>query len=126
MTVKESGEMYLESILILSNRKADVRSVDVSEFMGYSKPSVSRAMKILKENGFVTVDTSGHVKLTETGQAIASNIYEKHVVLSDLFISLGVDEDIAVKDACRIEHVISKETFEAIKKIISESEKRKN
>ncbi len=114
--MKESGEMYLETILILSKRTEHVRSIDVAEEMNYSKPSVSRAMRILREGGFVSVDDNGYILLTASGRKIAETIYERHQVLSSLLISLGVDEKTAVDDACRIEHDISEKSFEAIKK----------
>ncbi len=112
----ESGEMYLETIQILSERQDIVRSIDICNFMGYSKPSISRAMKNLKEKGYVDINVDGHITLTETGQAIADKIYDRHKVLTNFLISLGVDEETAVRDACRIEHVISDTTMEAIKR----------
>lgn len=108
--------MYLETILILSLKGGAVRSVDVGEYMGYSKPSVSRAIGLLKEAGYVTADSDGHLSLTTEGNAIAKKIYERHVVLTDFLVSLGVDEKIAAHDACKIEHDISDETFAAIKR----------
>lgn len=120
MNLQESGEMYLETILRLSRKMDKVRSIDIADEMGYSKPSVSRAMRILKENGFVSVDTLGSVTLTDKGRATAEKTYERHRVLTALFIGLGVSEDIAADDACKIEHVISDETFEAFKRHISE------
>ena len=115
MKLQESGEMYLETILVLSQRNPVVRSIDISEEMGYSKPSVSRAVGILKENGYITVDAAGHITLTESGAEVANKIYDRHQTLSAFFMRLGVDEDTAVDDACRIEHVISDETLDAIK-----------
>lgn len=120
MNLQESGEMYLETILRLSRKMDKVRSIDIADEMGYSKPSVSRAMRILKENGFVSVDTLGSVTLTDKGRATAEKTYERHRVLTALFIGLGVPEDIAADDACKIEHVISDETFEAFKRHIIE------
>ena len=120
MTIRESGEMYLETIFVLSQKSATVRAVDVGEQMGFSKPSVSRAMGLLKKQGFVETDEQGFIKLTKTGKAKAKRIYERHTLLSRLFISLGVDEKTATEDACRIEHYLSDETFEAIKKHASE------
>lgn len=120
MKLQESGEMYLETILILSQQKGTVRSVDVSEYMNYSKPSVSRAMGLLRNGGFIRVDKNGYITLTEDGKYVANRTYERHKILSQLFISLGVDEEIATEDACRIEHCISDETFSAIKKMIAE------
>ena len=116
MQLHESGEMYLETILVLLKDKPDLHAIDISEHMGYSKPSVSRAMGILKADGYITVDENAHIHLTESGEKIAKKIYERHVVISDMLIRLGVDEKTAADDACRIEHVISDETFEAIKK----------
>lgn len=113
--LQESGEMYLETIYLLSKQKAAVRSVDVAEEMGYSKPSVSRAVGLLKNGGFLTVDESGYLKLTEIGVTVAERTYERHRVLTDFFVNLGVDPRIASEDACKIEHVISNETFDAIK-----------
>lgn len=116
MNIQESGEMYLETIYILSQKKKTVRAVDICEEMGYSKPSVSRAVGILKNGGYIEVDSSGHITLTELGCERAEKTYERHRVLSEVFMRLGVDEKTATEDACKIEHVISDETFEAIKK----------
>ena len=116
MNLQESGEMYLESILVLSKEKTHVRSIDVCEYMGFSKPSVSRAIGLLKSGGYVTVDPDGHLALTEEGRSVAEKIYVRHKVLTDFFVSIGVPESIAVSDACSIEHHISDESFEAIKK----------
>ncbi len=121
MAASESAENYLEAILILSKEKPVVRSVDVSNYTGYRKSSISIAMKNLKADGFITISQEGYIYLTEQGMQIASMIYERHQVLSSWFIRLGVDEKIAVDDACRIEHDISKESFAAIKKYISEN-----
>jgi len=115
MAMQESGEMYLETIYILSKKSATVRSVDVGEYMGYSKPSVSRAIGLLKKDGLVQTDELGYLKLTPAGEQQASSIYERHTVLTKLFIRLGVDEKTAADDACRIEHYISDTTFDAIK-----------
>ena len=115
MTVRESGEMYLEAILVLAKKSGYVRSIDVSEYLGYSKPSVSRAMGILREGGYILVEKDGAITLTDSGKKLAETIYERHTVLSDLLIRLGVDEKAATDDACRIEHVISDESFQAIK-----------
>ncbi len=120
MQLKESGEMYLETILILSNRKGFVRSIDVCEEMGYSKPSVSRAVGILRDGGYITVARDGGLHLTEAGLEVAERTYERHTVLSELFMTLGVDEETAVNDACKIEHVISSATFAALKKHLNE------
>ena len=108
--------MYLETILVLQQRIKNVRSIDVSEEMQFSKPSVSRAVKLLKTNGYINVDSGGYITFTEKGREIAEEIYERHQVLTKCLISLGVPEETASKDACKIEHDISKETFEAIKK----------
>ena len=118
MTIHESAENYLETILILKNRKGMVRSIDIANELEFSKPSVSVAMKNLKENGYIKVDEEGYITLTPKGAAIAETMYERHTVISDWLASLGVDRKIAVEDACRIEHCISRESFEAIKKVI--------
>ena len=115
MKTHESAENYLVSILILSQRQAAVRSIDIVNELGFSKPSVSVAMKNLRNNGFITMDSSGFITLTEEGRKIADMIYERHRLLSRWLIHLGVEETIAVEDACRIEHVISPESFQAIK-----------
>ena len=115
MALLESGEMYLETILLLSGELNEVRSIDVADRMGYSKPSVSRAMGILKENKYIEIGPSGHIVLTKTGKELAENIYERHRTLTKALISLGVDEKTASEDACRIEHYISETTFSAIK-----------
>ena len=118
MELHESGEMYLETILILKNRFGYVRSIDIAHELGYSKPSVSRAVSLLKENDYITYDPNGMILLTEKGSEIANKMYERHTLLTKWLTALGVDEKIAVEDACRIEHVISEESFEAIKKHI--------
>lgn len=115
MTVRESGEMYLEAILVLAKKSGYVRSIDVSEYLGYSKPSVSRAMGILRKGGYILMEKDGAITLTDSGKKLAETIYERHTVLSELLIRLGVDEKTATDDACRIEHVISDESFQAIK-----------
>ena len=124
MRIQESGEMYLETILILSKEKNYVRSIDVCEYMGYSKPSISRAVSLLRNSGYVDMDDRGYLSLTDTGRAIAEKIYERHQVLSKVLTSLGVDEKSAVDDACRIEHVISDETFNAIKAQVEKAEQK--
>lgn len=116
MAIQESGEMYLETIYILSRSGKGVRAIDVGEHMGFSKPSVSRAMGILKNDGYVETDADGFLILTEKGRATAESTYERHTVLRQLFINLGVSEKTADEDACRIEHHISEETFEALKR----------
>lgn len=118
MHLQESGEMYLETIYILSLESYYVRAIDVGEYMGYSKPSVSRAMGLLKNGGYVTADENGFLSLTEAGREIAEKIYERHTVLTDVLVHLGVDRETAVEDACRIEHVISDQSFQAIKQHI--------
>ena len=120
MQLKESGEMYLETIYVLTKRKGFVRSIDVVEKMGYSKPSVSRAMGILRDGGYITVGGDGGLTLTEAGLEVAERTYERHTVLSEFFMKLGVNEERAVADACKIEHVISSETFAAVKKHLKE------
>ncbi len=117
MKINESAENYLETILMIKNKKGSVRSIDIANELDFSKPSVSVAMKNLRENGFIDVDSNGYITLLDKGQEIAEKMYERHTTLSKWLISLGVPEDIAVEDACRIEHIISVETFEAIKKI---------
>ena len=118
MQIRESAENYLETILILSQRKGkgEVRSIDIVNELEFSKPSVSVAMKNLRENGYITVDKDGYIRLTDKGLEIAEKMYERHTLLSQLLIKLGVDEKVAVEDACRMEHVISAESFAAIKK----------
>lgn len=117
MILQESGEMYLETILVLSKRGKPVRSIDVSEYMGFSKPSVSRAIGLLKSGGYVLMDgRDGHLTLTEDGRAVAEKIYEKHTILSKFLMDLGVDETTATEDACKMEHVISDKSFAALKK----------
>ena len=116
MALQASGEMYLETIFVLSKEKGAVRSVDIAEHMQFSKPSVSRAVSHLKQEGYITVDEHGHISLTETGLAQSQKIYERHTVLSQALMLLGVDKETAAEDACRIEHVISDATLEAIKK----------
>ena len=119
MRLQESGEMYLESIYVMILQGKSVRSVDVSEYMGYSKPSVSRAIGLLKSGGYVTVDEDGILHLTETGRETAEKTYERHSVLCDLLVRLGVNPETASNDACKMEHAISDETFEAIKRHIA-------
>lgn len=115
MALKESGEMYLETILVLSKTRAFVRSIDVCEHMGFSKPSVSRAVGLLKNGGYITIDNDGYIRLTELGEATAVKIYDRHKMLTEFFVKIGVREDVASEDACKIEHAISDETFEAMK-----------
>ena len=115
MTLQESGEMYLETILILSEKKGSVRSIDVCDYMGFSKPSISRAIHLLEDSHYLTVDAGGFLRLTDTGRAVAEKMYERHKLLSAILVRIGVDEATASEDACKIEHDISDETFEAIK-----------
>ena len=120
MRMQESGEMYLETILILSGEKQFVRSIDVCEYMGFSKPSISRAVSLLRNDGYVDMDDRGYLSLTDRGREIAEKIYERHQVLSKVLMELGVDKESAAEDACRIEHVISDESFAAIKAHIAQ------
>ena len=115
MALLESGEMYLETIYVLSQTSNAVRGIDIADHLGYSKPSVSRAVGLLKDEGLVKKDSEGFFKLTEAGEIMAKRIYERHTVLTTLFINLGVDKKTASEDACRIEHYISDKTFDAIK-----------
>ena len=115
MALQESGEMYLETILILSREKGSVRSIDISEHMGYSKPSVSRAVGLLKSGNYITVEDDGHILLTDEGRQIAEKIMSRHTLLTRMLESLGVSRETAAADACKMEHVISDETFEAFK-----------
>ncbi len=119
MRLQESGEMYLETIFLLSQKRSAVRAIDVGEYMGYSKPSVSRAMGILKNGGLITVDRDGLISLTLEGREKAQKIYDRHTILTTFLVKLGVNEDIATEDACKIEHAISDESIEAIKKFIN-------
>lgn len=116
MCLRESGEMYLETVLELSKNGVPVRSLDVANHLGFSKPSVSRAMGKLRTENYILIDPQGYITLTGRGEDIAKRIYEKRVVLKELILSIGVDEKTAAKDACRIEHVLSDETFEALKR----------
>ena len=116
MKLQESGEMYLESIYVLSKQKSEVHSIDISEYLGYSKPSVSRAMGILRTGEYITVDRDGAITLTDSGREIAEKIYERHTILTDMLVYLGVPEHIAAEDACRMEHDISDESLNAIRK----------
>ena len=116
MHLQESGEMYLETLLILSENSSSVRAIDIGEYMGFSKPSVSRALGLLKQGGYVVSDSDGFLFLTKEGRRVAEKTYERHQMLTEFFVRLGVDEKIAVEDACKIEHHISDETFEALKR----------
>lgn len=115
MHLQESGEMYLETIYILTKKNHDVRSLDVAEYMNFSKPSVSRAVSLLRQGGYITVDSDGYLHLTDLGEQIATKIYERHTLLTEFLIQLGVDQETAEADACKIEHDISDKSFEAIK-----------
>lgn len=119
MNIYKSGEDYLETILILSLRNGNVRSVDIAHELGFKKSSVSVAMKNLRLNEYIKVDENGYITLTESGSEIARKIYERHTILTDFLSSLGVDKDIAAEDACKIEHDLSNESFEALKKFIT-------
>jgi len=114
MKIQESGENYLETIFILANENGYVRSVDIANALSFSKPSVSRAMSILKKAGHITVDKEGQIELTASGRRIAESIYNRHQLLTEYLVSIGVSHETASADACRIEHVISQETFEKI------------
>lgn len=115
MHLQESGEMYLETILVLSEKKGVVRSIDVCDYMGFSKPSVSRAIHLLEDGGYLNVDEKGYLKLTDVGLEVAKKIYERHRVLTEVLCYLGVDRETATDDACKMEHVISDQTFEVLK-----------
>ncbi len=119
MHIQESGEMYLETIHVLSRQKGRVRSIDVSEYMGYSKPSVSRAVGLLKTGGYIEVDKDGYITLTPLGHEVAEKIYERHTVLTRFLTSLGVSQETAAEDACKLEHAISDESLKAIKAFIA-------
>ncbi len=120
MPLLESGEMYLETILVLSKSGKSVRSIDIVEHMGYSKPSVSRAVGLLKNGGYILVDKDGFISLTDIGREVATKIYERHMYITEFFIKLGVSPEVASDDACKIEHDISDESFEAIKRFAKE------
>lgn len=119
MNLQESGEMYLETILVLNEKNGRCRSIDIADYMGFSKPSVSRAVNLLKNAEYITVDSGGYITLSETGREIAEKIYERHRIIRKALETIGVDYETADKDACRIEHVISDETFEKIKEHIT-------
>ncbi|MCI9049016.1 MAG: metal-dependent transcriptional regulator [Coprobacillus sp.] len=118
MDLHESGEMYLETILMLKNKNEYVRSIDVANALNYSKPSVSRAMKILKESQFIVMDNKGYIDFTEKGKEIAEGVYNRHMTLTDFLISMGVEDEQAENDACRIEHIISEQTYQCIKEFM--------
>ena len=121
MRIQESGEMYLETILRLSQKSGHVRAIDVGEEMGYSKPSVSRAMSLLKEGGYIVIDRDGAITLTDVGRELAEKIYARHTLLTNFLISIGVDEETATEDACKMEHSISDKSFEAIQKLVEKN-----
>lgn len=116
MALHESGQMYLETIYILLQKQSKVRAIDVGTYLGYTKPSVSRAIGILKKGEYITVDNDGYISLTPLGKEIAEKLYERHTVLSNMLIALGIDKETATEDACRIEHVISDKSFDVVKK----------
>ena len=124
MRIQESGEMYLESIYVLLKKNGSVRSVDIAEYMGYSKPSISRAMGLLKNGDFIRIAKDGSITLTRAGIAVAEKIYERHTLLSNLLIRLGVSPETAGEDACKLEHAISDESFEAIKHFVTDYENK--
>ena len=121
MRIQESGEMYLETILRLSQKSGHVRAIDVGEEMGYSKPSVSRAMSILKQGGYIVIEADGSIVLTDTGREIAEKIYARHTLITNFLISIGVDEETATEDACKMEHGISDASFVAIQKLVEKN-----
>ena len=120
MALQESGEMYLETIYVLSKVHPNVRSIDISDHMGYSKPSVSRAVGILKKGGYILVDRDGFITLTDSGRAVAEKIFERHTLISNMLIRLGVTPEVAADDACKIEHAISDESFDALKRYMEQ------
>lgn len=123
MSLQESGEMYLETIYVLTKKSSSVRAIDVAEEMGYSKPSISRAIGILKQGGYVVTDEHGFLTLTDSGREVAEKIYERHTILSNFLIRIGVSPETADEDACKVEHILSDETFDAIKKFASGEDK---
>ena len=118
MRLQESGEMYLEAVLVLHKKTGHVRSIDVSEYLGYSKPSVSRAVGLLKSGGYLTVEDDGALVLTEAGREIGEKIYARHTVLTEMLVKIGVPQEIATEDACKLEHAVSDVSFEAIKRLV--------
>ncbi len=122
MSVHESGEMYLEAILVLTKKTGFVRSIDISEYLGYSKPSVSRAMGLLRQGEYIVVESDGAITLTQKGQEIAEKIYERHTLLTDLLVRIGVSQETAAADACKLEHAISDESFQALKRFAAKME----
>ena len=124
MHMQESGEMYLETILILSRTKGQVRSIDIVDYMSFSKPSVSRAVGLLKSGGYILVDPEGYITLTDAGREVAEKIYERHTTLTELLTRLGVDPDVAAKDACKVEHDLSEETYSKMIAFAEKAEKK--
>ena len=120
MALHESAEMYLETIYVLTQQSANVRSIDIAEHMSYSKPSISRAVGLLKQGGYVSVDSDGFITLTDAGLAVAQKIYERHTLLTRLLVRLGVEPEVASEDACKLEHAISDQSFDAIKRFVGE------
>ena len=116
MALHESGQMYLETIYILLQQNAKIRAIDVGTYLGYTKPSVSRAVGILKKGEYITVDSDGYISLTSTGKELAEKLYERHTILTNMLMALGIDKETATEDACRIEHVISDKSFDVVKK----------
>lgn len=125
MHLQESGEMYLETIYILYNKTGAVRSLDIARYMDFSKPSVCRAVGLLKAGEYIVVDKEGYITLTDIGREVAEKIYERHTMLTDFFVRLGVDRETATEDACKIEHVISEKSFDAIKNHVSAIDEKK-
>ena len=121
MPIQESGEMYLETIYVLSKKSGAVRSIDICDQMGYSKPSISRAIGILKKGGYISVDKTGFITLTPDGESVAKKIYERHTIITDFLVKLGVDRNHASEDACKMEHILSDDSFEAIKRFSESS-----
>lgn len=122
MAIQESGEMYLENILVLKQKNGKVRSIDIANYANFSKPSVSRAMSILKKDGFIVIDKDGYIELTSSGLEIATSIYERHKFLSIFLKKIGVSEQTASADACKIEHYLSEETFNKLKQFVENME----
>ena len=124
MKIRESAENYLETIFVLYNKNGHVRSIDIANELGFSKPSISHAMKQFRENGYIEVDELGYISLTETGKSIAERMYERHGILTEYLVSIGVSNEIAAEDACKIEHVISEESFEKMKQHLMTEHKK--
>ncbi len=122
MSIQESGEMYLETIYVLLQKIGKVRSIDICEQMGYSKPSISRAIGILRDGGYIDVDKFGFITLTEEGKSVALKIYERHTIITGFLVALGVDPEVASEDACKMEHIISDSSFEAIKAFVNKND----